>query len=231
MYSIGVMRLTAALVLAISTGTAAAAPVAIKAAHLIDVRNGHIIDAPVVIVEGERIVAVGANLPIPEGAKVIDLGARTLVPGLIDAHVHIAGGGGPNAGVARSVLKGAANARKTLNAGFTTVRSMGGTNYAGIALRDAIADGDVVGPRLFDAGGLLGVTGGHCSGPKLAPDAHQVDSPGTADSPDAFVKKVRERIKYGADFIKICITGGFTSGYDPTVTQFTEEVIRAVVVI
>lgn len=202
--------------------------VALKAARLVDVESGKWIEAPVVIIEGERIKAVGSRLSIPDGARVIDLGGRTLLPGLIDAHVHIAGGGGPNAGTARSVLKGAANARKTLDAGFTTVRSMGGGNFSGIALRDAINDGDVVGPRIFDAGTLLAVTGGHCSGPRLAPGV-KVESPGVADDAAGFVRKVREQVKYGADFIKICITGGFVSGTDPTTTQFTEEEVRAVV--
>lgn len=202
--------------------------IALKAARLIDVESGKWIDAPVVIIEGERIKAVGSRLAVPQGARVIDLGERTLLPGLIDAHVHIAGGGGPNAGVARSALKGAANAKKTLEAGFTTVRSMGGGSFAGIALRDAINDGDVVGPRIFDAGTLLAVTGGHCSGPRLAPGV-SVESPGVADDAAGFVRKVREQVKYGADFIKICITGGFVSGTDPTTTQFTEEEVRAVV--
>ncbi|MBM7060541.1 amidohydrolase family protein [Pseudomonas sp. UL073] len=97
-----------------------------------------------------------------------------------------------------------------------------------MALRDAIADGDVVGPRILDAGTLLAVTGGHCSGPRLAPGV-TVDAPGVADSPEGFVRKVREQAKYGADFIKICITGGFVSGTDPTTTQFAEEEVRAVV--
>lgn len=202
--------------------------IAVKAARLIDVHSGKWIEAPVVLIEGERIKAVGSRLAVPDGARLIDLGERSLLPGLIDAHVHIAGGGGPNAGVARSVLKGAANARKTLVAGFTSVRSMGGGGFAGIALRDAINDGDVAGPRLFDAGTLLAVTGGHCSGPRLAPGI-KVEAPGVADDAAGFVRKVREQVRQGADFIKICITGGFVSGTDPTTTQFTEDEVRAVV--
>ncbi|TBU94008.1 metal-dependent hydrolase family protein [Phytopseudomonas dryadis] len=202
--------------------------IAVKAARLIDVHSGKWIEAPVVLIEGERIKAVGSRLAVPDGARLIDLGERSLLPGLIDAHVHIAGGGAPNAGVARSVLKGAANARKTLEAGFTSVRSMGGGGFAGIALRDAINDGDVAGPRLFDAGTLLAVTGGHCSGPRLAPGI-KVEAPGVADDAAGFVRKVREQVRQGADFIKICITGGFVSGTDPTTTQFTEDEVRAVV--
>ena len=142
--------------------------------------------------------------------------------------MHIAAGGGLDTSVARGALKGSANARKTLLTGFTTVRSMAGSGFAGIALRDAIADGDVIGPRLYDAGTLLAVTGGHCSGPVLAPE-FRYEASGVADSPAAFVQKVREQFKYGADFIKICITGGFVSGTDPTISQFSEEEIRAVI--
>lgn len=202
---------------------------AIKAARLLDVRSGKWLESPVLIVEGERIKAVGSQLAIPQGARLIDLGERVLLPGLIDAHVHIAGGGGPNAGVARSVLKGASNARVTLDAGFTTVRSMGGGQLAGIALRDAIDAGDVPGPRIFDAGTLLAVTGGHCSGPRPVPGRANETGPGVADDPLAFVRKVREQVSYGADFIKLCITGGFVSGTDPTTTQFSEEEIRAAI--
>ncbi|WP_447594284.1 amidohydrolase family protein [Aquipseudomonas campi] len=198
----------------------------IKATRLLDVKNGKIIDDPVVVVQGERILSVGSGSA--KADRILDLGDVTLLPGLIDGHVHIAAGGGLDTSVARGALKGAANARKTLLTGFTTVRSMAGSGFAGIALRDAIADGDVIGPRLYDAGTLLAVTGGHCSGPVLAPE-FRYEASGVADSPAAFVRKVREQFKYGADFIKICITGGFVSGTDPTISQFSEEEIRAVI--
>ncbi|WP_454256255.1 amidohydrolase family protein [Pseudomonas sp. Marseille-Q8238] len=224
----GSLLLLAGSLLALPVYAADPQLVALKAGRLIDVERGKWIESPVVIIEGERIKAVGSRLDVPEGARVIDLGERVLLPGLIDAHVHIASGGVPNGSVARNALKGVANARKTLDAGFTTVRSMAGGAFAGIALRDAINDGDVVGPRLFDAGTLLAVTGGHCSGPRYAPEV-KIESPGVADAPADFVRKVREQVKYGADFIKICITGGFVSGTDPTTTQFTEDEVRAVI--
>jgi len=171
---------------------------------------------------------VGTALSTEGVTQVIDLGDHILLPGLIDAHVHIAGGGGANAGVARGVLRGAFNAKLTLNAGFTTVRSMGGSAFSGVALRNAIAEGDIPGPRLFDAGSILSVTGGHCSGPRSSPDAI-VESRYVANTPDEFRQRVRELVKYGADFVKICITGGFVSGTDATQTQFTEDEVRAVV--
>jgi len=203
----------------------------IKAAYLLDVKTGKLIQNPQVLIEGERIKAIGNAITIPDNAEIIDLGEHILLPGLIDAHVHITGGGaalGTNPGTARIALRSAHNAKITLDKGFTTVRSMGGAAYAGIALRDAINAGDVAGPRIYDAGAILSVTGGHCSGPRSAPDTI-VEGRNVANSPDEFRQKVREVSKYGADFVKICITGGFVSGSDATITQFTEEEVRTVI--
>ncbi len=201
---------------------------AIKSRYLVDVVTGKIVENPVVIVVGERIEAVGPGLTIPDGATLIDLGDRTLVPGLIDAHVHIAGGRGLTP--ERGALRAAANARKTLLAGFTTVRSMGGRNFGGISLKNAIEEGDVIGPRILDAGTMLTVSGGHCGGgDRPTPASPYEDGPGVANTPDEFVKKVREQARAGADFIKICITGGFVSGTNPTTTYFSEAELRAVI--
>lgn len=220
---------TALVIAATWVAPAVADTVAIKASRLIDVVGGRVIDNAVVLVENERIKAVGSGLDIPEGSRVIDLGSHTLVPGLIDAHVHIAGGGfGATQGVARSAYRGAANARITLEAGFTTVRSMGGGNYSGVALRDAIRDGDVIGPRIFDAGGMVSVTGGHGGGSRGGPDEPYI-SPGSGNSPEDFVRIVRERVAFGADFIKVSVTGGFMSGTDPARLYFTEAELRAIV--
>src|SRR5690606_41557718 len=116
--------------------------------------------------------------------------------------------------------------RRTLEAGFTTGRSMGGGNLAGIALRDAVASGDVAGPRIFDAGTLLGVTGGHCGG-RLHPD-NPVASRGNANGAEEFVKRVREQSSFGADVINICITGGFTSSTSTVIPQCREEGVQEV---
>ncbi|MDH4873442.1 amidohydrolase family protein [Pseudomonas sp. BN515] len=200
---------------------------AIKAAHLIDVNTGKVLDNPVVLVEGDRIKAVGQGLAIPPEARQLDLGDSTLLPGLIDFHVHL-GGFGPRIGTARGALAGAKQAKATLESGFTSLRNMGGRAFTGIALRDAIADGDIPGPRIFDAGTLLTTTGGHCSGQVSTPEEDQ-DGPGVANGAEAFERKVRQQFKYGADFIKVCITGGFMSGTDPRVTQFSEEELKAVI--
>lgn len=202
--------------------------IALKASSLVDVVAGTRIQNPVVLIRGERIEAIGAGLEIPADAQLIDLGARTLVPGLIDAHVHIAGGGAftPE----RGALRSAASARKTLLAGFTSVRSMGGRNFGGIALKNAIDEGDVIGPRIFDAGTMLTVSGGHCGGgSRPSPTSAYVDGPGVGTGVDGFVKLVRDQARAGADFIKICLTGGFVSGTNPNTTYFTEDELRAVI--
>ncbi|WP_236209036.1 metal-dependent hydrolase family protein, partial [Pseudomonas tohonis] len=201
--------------------------VALKAARLIDVTSGKVVKDPVVLIEGEKIKAVGPDVVIPSDARVVDLGASTLLPGLIDSHVHL-GGFGPRFGTARGALAGAKQALVTLKAGFTTLRNMGGRAFTGIALRDAINEGDIPGPRIYDAGTLLTTTGGHCSGQPTTPEDDK-DGAGVANGADAFERKVRQQFKYGADFIKVCITGGFMSGTDPRVTQFSEEELKSVI--
>lgn len=201
--------------------------VALKAARLIDVTSGKVVKDPVVLIEGEKIKAVGPDVVIPAEARIVDLGTSTLLPGLIDSHVHL-GGFGPRFGTARGALAGAKQALDTLKAGFTTLRNMGGRAFTGIALRDAINEGDIPGPRIYDAGTLLTTTGGHCSGQPTTPEDDK-DGAGVANGADAFERKVRQQFKYGADFIKVCITGGFMSGTDPRVTQFSEEELKAVI--
>ncbi len=201
--------------------------VALKAARLIDVTSGKVVKDPVVLIEGEKIKAVGPDVVIPSDARVVDLGASTLLPGLIDSHVHL-GGFGPRFATARGALAGAKQALDTLKAGFTTLRNMGGRAFTGIALRDAINEGDIPGPRIYDAGTLLTTTGGHCSGQPTTPEDDK-DGAGVANGADAFERKVRQQFKYGADFIKVCITGGFMSGTDPRVTQFSEEELKSVI--
>jgi imidazolonepropionase-like amidohydrolase len=130
---------------------------------------------------------------------------------------------------AREALHGARNARRTLEAGFTTVRNLGAKDYADIALRDAINDGDVVGPRIIASGPALGITGGHCD-ENLLPPAFHHEGGGVADGVEAVQRRVREVIKYGADVIKICATGGVLSkGDDPNASQYTLEEMKAIV--
>jgi imidazolonepropionase-like amidohydrolase len=209
----------------------------VRAARLIDGRGGAPLAPAVVIVRGERIDAVGANLPTPAGARVIDLGASTIVPGLIDLHTHLTSTGVHwedelvKTTPGQAALHGARNARDTLLAGFTTCRDMGPTwPYTDIDLRNAIDGGVVPGPRLMAAGNYVSATGG-------AGDARQfsiyVDVPlvqNLADGPDAIRHVVRTNLKNGADFIKILATGAVLSkGTPPGAQQYTEEEIRVAV--
>src|SRR5262249_43728831 len=131
--------------------------------------------------------------------------------------------------VPRSALTGAKNARLTLEAGFTTVRNVGASGYADIALRDAINAGDVPGPRIVASGPALGITGGHCDNNLLPPAFNHFDE-GVADEGPSVMRKTREVIKYGADVIKICSTGGVLSlGDDPKASQYTLEEMKAIV--
>lgn len=209
--------------------------IVIKARRALDVRTGQMINNAVIVIDGERIRAVLSNGEAPAGAEVIDLGAWTVLPGLIDCHTHLTfepsqmGYSSLGISVPRSALTGAKNARITLEAGFTTVRNVGAAGYADIALRDAINAGDVPGPRIDASGPALGITGGHCDNNLLAPEFQHVDE-GVADGVSAVMRKTREVIKYGADVIKICSTGGVLSlGDDPKASQYTLEEMKAIV--
>ncbi|WP_229263090.1 Xaa-Pro dipeptidase [Duganella dendranthematis] len=208
---------------------------AVKAAHMVDVRSGKLIDQAVVLISGERITAAGSQLAIPAGATVIDLGNKTLLPGLIDAHTHItghpedAGYGIIAKSIPRITLTGAHNALTTLRAGFTTIRDVGADGYTDIGLRDAINDGDVPGPRILASGPPLGITGGHCDDTMHAPE-YKSTALGVADGVDEALKVTRRNIKYGADVIKICATGGVLSfGDDPRTSQYTLEELKAII--
>src|SRR5438270_12362180 len=218
-----------------SGAPAAAAPqkTYVHAGHLLDVKTGKLLDNALVTIEGDRISSVDSG-PAPAGAKVIELPDATLVPGLIDAHTHITYD--PNFGyqelgvsLPREALIGAKNARLTLEAGFTTVRNLGATGYADVALRDAINEGMVPGPRMDVSGPALSITGGHCD-QNLLPYEWHAKADGTADGVEHVQQKVREIIKYGADVIKVCATGGVLSkGDDPRASQYTLEEMKAIV--
>ncbi|MHA4870614.1 Xaa-Pro dipeptidase [Duganella sp. PWIR1] len=228
--------LPALLLACAATSTfAAETTVAVKAAHMVDVRTGALIDNAVVLITGDRITAAGSKLAIPADAKVIDLGNKTLLPGLIDAHTHItgspedAGYGIIAKSIPRITLQGAKNALVTLRAGFTTIRDVGSDGYADIGLRDAINDGDVPGPRILASGPPLGITGGHCDDTMHAPE-YKSSALGVADGADEAMKVTRRNIKYGADVIKICATGGVLSfGDDPRTSQYTLEELKAII--
>ena len=207
--------------------------VVIRAGHLLDVRTGKLLANQTIVVEGERIVSIGAAAPA--GAKVIDLPSATVLPGMIDVHTHLTmdpedlGLRGLTISVPRQALKGAKNARATLLAGFTTVRNVAAEGYSDVALRDAINAGDVPGPRMLVSGPALGITGGHCDN-NLLPASYHAEGDGVADGVAAVQRKVRENIKYGSDLIKICATGGVMSrGDDPRHSQYTMEELKAIV--
>jgi imidazolonepropionase-like amidohydrolase len=229
---------TAATVAGLSVcGAASAAEVtAVSAARLLDVASGKYVDNPLVIVTDGRITAVGKKGDaVPAGAKVIDLPGATLLPGLIDMHVHLdslAEIGGYNSLQYSdrfwSVVQ-TANARKTLEAGFTTVRNVGAAEFDDVGLREAIDAGYVLGPRVVTAAISFGATGGHCDSTFFPPSMDQ-KSPFNSDSPDEARKAVRTLKKYGAQVIKICATGGvFSRGNEPGQQQLTYEEMKAVV--
>ena len=210
--------------------------VVVRARKLFQPETGTLLDSPVVTVSGDRILAVTSGPgQIPAGAEVIDLGDATLLPGFIDVHTHLtsnAGGGGyEGLGIStpRAALIGAKNARLTLLAGFTAVRNVGAEGYADVALRDAIDAGDVIGPRMQVSGPPLGITGGHCDN-NLLPWEFHYSAEGAADGVEAVMHKVRETVKYGADVIKFCASGGvFSKGDNPLLEQYSPAEMEALI--
>jgi imidazolonepropionase-like amidohydrolase len=210
------------------------AATAIKCGNLLDVRKGQMVPNAVILIDGETIRDVGPGLTIPPGTTVIDLSQATCLPGLMDVHDHLTsdprdtGYQGLGVSVPRSTVTGVKNARATLQAGFTTVRNVGASGYSDVALRDGIRDGDIEGPRMFVSGPALGITGGHCDNNLLAPEFNFREM-GVADGPWAARAKVREVIKYGADLIKICASGGVLSkGDQPGTPQYSLEEMTAI---
>jgi imidazolonepropionase-like amidohydrolase len=209
----------------------------IRPGRVLDVRTGELRTNQAIVIEGEKIaqIASASEVKAAAGDTTIDLPDATLLPGLIDMHTHLTfdlnslGYQGLGISTAREALHGARNAKRTLEAGFTTVRNLGAFDYSDIALRDAINDGDVIGPRIVASGPALGITGGHCD-ENLLPPAFHFQGAGVADGVEAVQHKVREVIKYGADVIKICATGGVLSkGDDPNASQYTLEEMKAIV--
>jgi imidazolonepropionase-like amidohydrolase len=209
----------------------------IRAGRVLDVRAGVLRTNQSIVITGDKItqIAPSAEVTTSGDDTTIDLPDATLLPGLIDMHTHLTfdlnslGYSGLGISTAREALHGARNAKRTLEAGFTTVRNLGAFDYSDIALRDAINDGDVIGPRIVASGPALGITGGHCD-ENLLPPAFHFQGGGVADGVEAVQHKVREVIKYGADVIKICATGGVLSkGDDPNASQFTLEEMKAIV--
>jgi imidazolonepropionase-like amidohydrolase len=202
---------------------------------MFDAKAGKMVENQVILVHDDQIQQVGSNLPIPQGAKVIDLSKATVMPGFIDAHVHLtmaAGHSGPaglTVSVPRSALIGARNARVTLMAGFTTVRNLGAEGFSDVALRDAINDGDVIGPRMQVSGPMISITGGHGDN-SILPFEYHATGDGVADGPDEVRHRVRENIKYGADVIKFAASGGTMSkGDNPLLEAYSPEEMQILI--
>jgi imidazolonepropionase-like amidohydrolase len=210
-------------------------PVVIRAARMVDVVSGELIRDARVVVEGDRIIAVNPA-SLPSGARVIDLGDATLLPGFIDAHTHLAGEIGENmllVPVTESEVDGAYHAVKngwtTLMAGFTTVRDFGGETTVGLG--KAVERGEILAPRVVPSRYALGITGGHCDVTGYVPGVLEGDpAHGVANGPWEVVQAVREQIKYGAQVIKTCATAGVLSMEGPVgAQQYTYEELKAMV--
>ena len=220
---------------------AAPASIVLKAAYLFDGRSGRLSQHGLLVIQGKRIVGVGADASIPAGSRVIELGNATLVPGFIDAHTHIAEDHDDDwaKGVYEGMLRfpveqsfhAARNAQVTLQAGVTSVRDVGAGDFIDVALRNAINQGLVEGPRMLVAGHAIGSTGGHCDSSPFPPGRVVASGPmeGVCNGPEECRHAVREQMKFGADLIKICASGGVLSESDPVdVPQLTPAELAAI---
>jgi len=226
---------TAASLFALSAA-ATAETTLLTGGHVIDVERGTVMKDHDILVENGAIKAVGRKGTLgASGAAKIDMKGAFLLPGLSDSHVHLTSRSDLHGyrrlavSTPRSAISGVANAEKTLRAGFTTVRNLGGPGFADVDLKDAIDTGEIPGPRIIPAGQSIGITGGHCDNNLLPYEDHAIGG-GVADGPWAVRQKVRENKKYGAEVIKFCGTGGVLSkGTTIGAQQFTLEEMQAIV--
>jgi imidazolonepropionase-like amidohydrolase len=231
--------LIAALIALAAAVPAAAETVVVTADRMVDVIAGRVVDRPVVVITDGRISHVGtagaAHPPVPDGARRIDLPGRTILPGLIDMHVHL--DSNPRYGGYTRLrftdhfwtAQGVANARAMLLSGFTTIRNVGSRDFSDVGIKEAIEEGIIAGPRIVPAGHSLGATGGHCDN-NLLPPSYRATRAGVADGPQALRARAREQRKYGAEVIKACATGGvFSRNTGVGQQQLTLEELRAIV--
>jgi imidazolonepropionase-like amidohydrolase len=237
LFALAMISVCTAIAKAQSNPPAGAKRTLIRAGHVLDVKTGKLADAQTIVVSGDTIQSIGptASVAAQPGDTVIDLGGMTVLPGLIDVHTHLTMNPDfdPYHEVistdAKEAINGVVNARTTLMAGFTSVRNVGAWGFVDVDLRDAVNSGQVPGPHMQVSGPLLGITGGHCDD-NLLPAKYHATGDGVADGIAAVQHKVRENIKYGADLIKICATGGVLSkGDDPQASQYTLEEMKAIV--
>ncbi|MCU0292151.1 MAG: amidohydrolase family protein [Thermoanaerobaculaceae bacterium] len=221
-----------------SGAQAASGTVVVKANRMLDVARGQYVQPAVLVVEGDRITAVNPAR-LPAGARVVDLGAMTLLPGLIDLHTHLSlDTTEPDwihipvtEPVTESALRGALNAGKTLRAGFTTVREASCYGFTDVALMRAVERGWVEGPRIFAVGYAVGSTGGHADTTGFIPGVLELGpQQGIADGPDEVVKAVRYQAKHGVRAIKLMATAGVASlEASASAPQYSEAEMRALV--
>jgi imidazolonepropionase-like amidohydrolase len=225
--------------LGVGQGSSVKVETVIQAGRLIDGAGTAPRERASILIAGDRIVAVQDGWQTPPGAKVIDLRSSTVLPGLIDCHTHITGEGTGNAIVKAATetplddaVRSTVYAKRTLEAGFTTIRNVGAEGGADVALKRAIEAGIVEGPRMWTARTVISITGGHGDQGGLRPDLWAAPTwmDGIVDSADEARKAVRYQHKYGADLIKITATGGVLSiGDSGDAQQFTDEEMRAIV--
>lgn len=215
---------------------ASAETVVVTADRMIDVLAGRTVERPVVVITDGRIVSVGSEAPagLPADAKRVDLAGKTILPGLIDMHVHLDSNPryGGYTGLQFTdmfwVAQGVQNVRDMLDAGFTTVRNVGSDNYADVGYKQAIDEGLIKGPRIVPAAHALGATGGHCDQTYLPP-SFKAKGEAVGDGPQELRARVREQRKYGAEVIKVCATGGvFSRNTEPGQQQLSEDELRAI---
>lgn len=232
----GLTAIGMALGMAAAASSAWGDTVVVTADHMVDVISGRLLDRPQITVTDGRISAVATQgAAIPAGARRIELPGLTLLPGLIDMHVHLTsdptlkGYRGLEVTDNYWTVVGVANARRTLEAGFTTVRNVGSSNFDDVALKQAIERGVIPGPRIVPATYAIGATGGHCDDNRFPPS---ITTPAVsiANGPDALRAMVRKLRKYGAEVIKFCGTGGVFSKTDQVgVQQFDLAEMQAIV--
>lgn len=238
------LLLLALCVTGLVRGADAPRPIVLKAARLFDGKTDNVVSPGLVVIFNGKIQAVGPNATVPADARVIDLGDATLLPGFMDAHTHLSAEFNANytqamvsnlrKTPAELALDATVGLKTTLMAGITTARDVGGQHFIDVAMRNAIADGHVVGPRLLVAVHAIGSTGGHCDDTAgLRPGLFGRETgpeDGVINSPDEARRAVRLNLKYGADVIKTCATGGVLSLADEVDTpQLTQAELDALV--
>ncbi len=231
-------KLILLLFLSCSFLQANAEDILLTADYYFDSDKGELVENPAIFISGDRIskITKQGTFDNLDGVKRIELKGKTLLPGFMDMHVHLTSADESVSflesrlqSVPRKSINAVGNAQKTLSAGFTTVRNLGASDYIVIALRDAINAGEARGPRIWASGPSLGITGGHCDD-NFSPPEKLSKAQGVADGPWQVRAKVRENIKYGANTIKFCATGGvFSRGTKVGAIQYSLEEMQAIV--